>query len=244
MLTVLDLSDQNLLAALLDAQQQHKVVKVYLPNGCQALNSTVLGFDYYERSLLLDSLTPPIGKKKLKSLEKTPFWLQMRHQDQYLNLFCVVLEFQYDLYTLKILQHEFTDNQRWFSRIRFEVRQGPQLSLDLPHELPIKGHIRNLSAHGAMVEFFGDDIREQLDGRTVCDCRLRFNELFDVELKAEVKQLSFVRRPSCHSRLRVMFASHSSVSFTQLENFIEAFSEEPNAYLFANKSMFNQRHIA
>lgn len=244
MYIVLDLSDQDLVSALLDAQQNHKVVKVYLPDGNQPLSSTVLGFDYYERSLLLDSLTPPVGKQKLKTLEKTPFWLQLRHEDRYLNLFCVVDEYQYDLYTLKILQHEFTDNQRWFSRIRFDVRKGPQLTVDLPHELPIKGYIRDLSAHGALVEFYGNDIRDQLEDRKVCDCRLRFNELFDVELKAEIKQLTFARRPSCHSQLRLMFTSHSSVTFSQLENFIEAFNEDACSHLFANKTMFKQAHIA
>ncbi|MFL0799123.1 MAG: flagellar brake protein [Agarilytica sp.] len=241
---MLDLSDQELISALLDAQQQHKVVKVYLTNGSQALNSNLLGFDYYERSLLLDSLTPPVGNQQLKSMAKTPFWLQVRHQDSYLNLYCVVSEFQYDLYTLKILQHEFTDNQRWFPRIRFDARQGPELTLDVPHELPIKGRIRNLSVHGAMVEFYGEDIREHIGSLQHCLCRLRFNELFDVELKADVKQLTYERKPSCHSRLRLMFTSHSGVSYSQLDNFIDAFNEAPNSFAFTNKSLFRQMQFA
>ncbi len=239
-----NLSDQTLIAALLDAQQQHTFVKVYLPNGDQPLCSTVLGFDYYEKTLLLDSLTPPIGQDQLSSMEKTPFWLQMKHRDSYLNIFCIVEEFQYDLYTLKILQHEFTDNQRWFSRIKFDTRKGPELTLEVPHELPVVGYIRNLSVHGAMAEFYGEDIRDRVTTNGPISCRLKFNELFDISLKAEIKNLAFLRKPSCHSHLRVLFRSHSNVSFSQLQNFIDAFNETPNRFSYNSQTIYKQAHMA
>lgn len=238
-----NMSDQTLIAALLDAQQQHTFVKVYLPSGDHPLSSTVLGFDYYEKTILLDALTPPIGKQQLSSMERTPFWLQMKHQDSYLNIYCIVEEFQYDLYTLKILQHEFTDNQRWFSRVKFDARQGPELTLDIPHELPIIGHIRNLSVHGAMAEFYGEDIRDRVGSSDPITCRLRFNELFDITLKAQIKNLTFLRKPSCHSHLRVQFSSHSNVTFSQLQNFIDAFNDTPHQFTY-NHSHFQQAHFA
>ena len=235
---MLTLSDQDLLNALLEAQHHHKSIKVYLPDGNLALNSTVLGFDYYARTILLDSLTPPIRGRQAKTLEKTPFWLQLRHDGSMLNIFCTLDECQYDLYTLKILQHEFTDNQRWFSRIHFDVRTGPSLSIEIPHELPIEGHIRNLSVHGAMVEFYGDDVRERLGTQTASHCRMRFNDLFDVQLQAEIRQAAFLRKPSCHSALRLVFRAHNDVSYAQLDNFINAFQENADPRHITNRSTF------
>ncbi len=241
---MLTLSDQDLLNALLEAQHHHKSIKVYLPDGNLALSSTVLGFDYYARTILLDSLTPPIRGRQAKTLENTPFWLQLRHDGSMINIFCTLEECQYDLYTLKILQHEFTDNQRWFSRIHFDVRTGPKLSLEVPHELPVEGHIRNLSVHGALVEFYGEDVRERLGAHGNYNCRMRFNDLFDAHVTTEIRHAAFLRKPSCHSALRLVFRSHSDVSYAQLDNFINAFQEEANPRYIANRCTFQSAQFA
>lgn len=240
---MLEIQDTELVTALLDAQQHHKSVKVYLPNGGQPLASAILGFDYYQQTILLDGFNPPLSRQHIQQLAQVPFWLQLRTEDEYVNVFCTLVEHQFDLYTLKILQHEVTDNQRWFARVEFDARKGPEFSLDIPYDLPLKGHVRNLSVHGALVEFYGSDVRDQLGGLKQAQSSLRFNELFGVELKADIKQVSILRQPM-RSAVRVMFNQHSSVSFSQLENFIDSFNQGSDLYHFANRSSFPQANIA
>lgn len=241
---MLDISDREVLAALLDAQQVHRSVKLYLQDGSMPLNSTVLGFNYYESSLLLDAISPALSAQQQKSLSQVPVWVQLRHEDRFLNVLCLLEDSQFDLHTLKILQCEFTQNQRWFSRVHFDPRKGPKLRMDLPHALPLYGYLRNLSVHGAMVEFYGEDIREQLRGLKQCHCLVRFNELFQLQLNCDIKHLSFERRPSCHSQLRLMFAVHTEVSYSQIENFIDALKVEDTPLPALKKLEFSKAMFA
>lgn len=221
-----DVTNREIVSALLDAQQRRQCVRVYNLEGDKPYVSKILGFDYYEQALLVDGFSPALSKSTLLSMSTTPFWVQLPYKSQYLNLYCLIEEAQFDLFTLKILRCEFTENQRWFSRIHFEPRKGPGLELHLPYDLPAQGTIKNLSVHGARVDFYGDDLRERLVGVKGCHCQIRFNDLFDVRFECQIKQHSFERKPSCHTELRLMFINHSPVSYSQLENFVEAFSEE------------------
>ncbi|MFL0809629.1 MAG: hypothetical protein K6L76_04385 [Agarilytica sp.] len=234
-----DIQNTDLVTALLDAQQHHKAVKVYLPNGQQALASAILGFDYYEQTILLDAFNPPLSRHQLQQLGQIPFWLQLRADEHYVNVYCTVLEHKYDLYTLKVLQHEISENQRWFPRISFDARKGPEIELAIPYELPLKGHIKNLSVHGALVEFYGNDAREYMAGLKKCESRVRFNELFEMKLLADVKNYSLQRNPM-RTTLRVMFNDHTSVTYSQLENFIDTFNQSSNLFHVANRSAFPQ----
>lgn len=217
---------QELVYALLDAQQEHKSITIFLNNNTQALRSTVLGFNFYENTLLIDGLNPPVNHTVLKCLATMPFWVQLKCGERYLNLQCVMSENRYDLYTLTLLDHKFTNNQRWFSRIYFDTRRGPEISMFVPHHLPIAGHIKNLSAHGALAEFYGTDIREAFTGMESCNCHIGFNDMFSIDLKCDIKKCSFERRPSCHSVLRVTFDASNSHNISRLDNFIDALGND------------------
>ncbi len=217
-----ELSNPALIGALIDAQRRHKSVRIVPPAGENSVASTILGFDYYESTLLLDNFAPQISRSDTESMKHCAFWLQLPHQDHFLTLYCLLESHLYELYTLKILSYEFTSNRRWYPRIHFDPRRGPILSLTPPHALPVDGWIKNLSVRGAQVEIYGEDIREQLAGQARCDCRIKFNELFTVDCTAAIRQLAFKRSPACHSSLRLVFPQLSPVVFRQLENFIEA----------------------
>lgn len=223
--TVFDLTNPEIVSALLDAQQKQQSVRVYTLEGEKPWLSKILGFDYYEKALLVDGFSPPLPTSRIQAMTHSPFWVQLPHQDQYLNLYCLIEESRFDLFTLKILKCEFTENQRWFSRIHFEPRKGPTLDIRLPHELPVKGFIKNLSVHGAKVDFYGENLRERLFGLKSCFCHMRFNDMFAVEFECQIKNLSFERKPSCHTQLRLMFNDHSPLTYIQLENFIDAFND-------------------
>ncbi|WP_086932660.1 hypothetical protein [Agarilytica rhodophyticola] len=228
--------NEKLLRALLDAQQEHAKLTIYLNNSPQIHHSVLLGFNYYENSILIDGLHPPVCHKVLKSLESSPFWLQLKTGEEFLNLQCEIADNLYDLYTLRLLDHRFSNNQRWFSRIYFENRRGPKISVTVPHQIPIVGYIKNLSAHGALAEFYGPDIRPMLANIERCQCYLEFNKAFRMQLKCEIRRVSFERSPSCHSLIRFTIASHDNKYFVQLDSFINALKEDSSCYSLCTQS--------
>ena len=224
---MLDIKNPDIIGALLDAQDTHSNVKIYQLHCIEPLHSRVLGFDYYSQTLLIDGFSPPQNQKNLALMKEEAFYLQIKASNgKFLRLTCLLVEEHFDLFTLKILTAEFTLNQRWFQRIQFEPRNGPACKFALKEQLPIEGHIRDLSVHGALVECYGDDLREQFVFSRFCETQIKFNELFELSTTCQLKQIQFSRKPSCHTRIRIGFSHHTSVSYSQVENFINAFEHD------------------
>ncbi len=239
-----ELQDTVLTSALLEAQNSHKSVKIYTQNTAQRFFSTILGYDYFESSLLIEGLQPSPHMSTITLLETQPFWIQLKEGDRFLNVLCILRERHYDLYTLKIVKYEFSDNQRWFPRIHFDTLKGPEFIFEAQFNIPIVTNIRDLSVHGAAVESPGKDLRESFLGISSCPCKIRFNELFTVSLEAEIKQINFIRKPSCHTHIRLMFESICLTSQVQLENFIDAFNKCDERTNLAQKTLINEAHFA
>lgn len=216
--------------ALLDAQHEHRAVKIYPAGETIPVNSVILGFDYCGQSILLDGISQPHSHRVIQSMKGCPFWLQLRHEESFLRIECLLDTLQFDLLTLNILRYEFTDNQRWQPRIHFDSRKGPDVRLEFTNTLPVDGHIKNLSAQGALIEVFGINLREHYDQQKRLNLSIRFNEMFELPLEAELKQCKFRRDPSCHTSLRLIFERQSSMVTNQIDSFIEAFQLESNAW--------------
>lgn len=219
-------SDPKVLSALLDAQHVHAPVTLMLNDGHQPTQSNLLGFDYYDNTLLIDNLRPALSVKQLKTLEREPVWLRIKVGNELLQVLCLLVEFQCDLHTLAIVRCEFTRDHRWFPRITFPVRSGPKCRLSPPNLLPIWGYVRNLSTNGAMIEFYGDDLRESLSNMREVDTHIRFNELFQLTMVCDIKTLKYMRSPSCHTQLRLKFSRHTDISRHQVDGFIDALRED------------------
>lgn len=222
-ITVTELLNHHAITTLLDAQQEHRSIKIFLNSRQAPRMSAVLGFDYFGQQLLLDGFLPQVEEKVKKAMHKQPFWAQLRADRGVLNICCVLIETTCDLHTVKIIHCEHSDNRRWHTRIHFRPRSGPDITFDVPRDLPLQGAIRNLSVHGALVEFYGDDVRDRLIERRRYNGRLRFNEHFDLEINCQLRKVNFNRKPACHGAVRLMFEHSSEVALVQLENFIEAF---------------------
>jgi hypothetical protein len=216
------LFDSDMVSVLLEAQNMHSRVNVILGDNSDALTSVVLGFDYYEKTLLIDGFIPPLDRSNIQNARLSPFCLQLKHLDGYLNLSCRLLETLHDLHTLTIVDGEFTQNRRWNARLYFDNREGPTFSFSPLSEPKVSGSIRNLSADGACIEFLGRDITVSLQRLSKFTSNIAFNEQFHIQLECEVKQVRFLRIPCCHSLLRVAFTSYRPVIRAQLENFIDS----------------------
>ncbi len=233
-------SDPNVLSALLDAQHIHSPVTLMINDGYTPAQSSLLGFDYYDNTLLIDNLRPALSVRELQRMEREPVWLRLKVGDQRLHILCLLVEYQCDLHTLAIVRCEFTRDLRWFPRVSFPSRVGPKCRLSPPHQIPVWGYVRNLSTNGAMIEFYGEDLRESLANMKQVDTHIRFNELFQLNMSCDIKTLKYLRSPSCHTQLRLMFNRHTDISRHQVDGFIEALRSDDQASATSGKGL----HVA
>ncbi|VUD56493.1 hypothetical protein TDB9533_02149 [Thalassocella blandensis] len=220
-----DRLDPDLLSALLEAQFNHAQATLFLNNEATPFSSTLLGFDYYENTLLIDGLSPPIEQMIRNRLMQKPFWMQIKSERGYIHISCILLEVQHDLYTLSLLEGELTHNRRWHPRLAFPSRSGPKIKFQRKNGPDLDGIIRDISISGATADFFGKDIRSELQKNSQVKTRIVFNEQFNLSVDCLIKQSSFLRQPCCHSKVRLMFNDYDQVSRLQLQEFIEALTE-------------------
>ncbi len=224
-----DRLDPDLLSALLEAQLSHSATTIIVEGESTVFNSSLLGFDYYENTLLIDGLSPPLDVALRNKLENIPFWLQIKHPRGYINLSCVLVGAKHELYTLQMLDGELTQNRRWQSRLIFNARSGPTTKFWIKQNLPVEGTLHDISVGGASVDFFGKDTRSSIARNNEYTFAIQFNEQFTLSLTGIIKQNRFKREPCCHSRARVVFTRLDEVVRSQLINFIDNTLDESAA---------------
>lgn len=213
------------LKALLDAQRRRSPIKLYLADDHLPCSSAVLGFDFTQQSLLLDRPVGGLTRAQAHCMTTSPFWLQMSYQNRTIAVQCQTLDDADELFTVRMTNIALDTSRRWFPRVHFIARQGPKFALTLSGTQTLTGNVRDLSVHGARVDFYGNNIRTLINARKTLECRLNFNDFFTLHMFADVQQSEYVRRSPRHSRMRVIF-QQTEESFTQLRDFVDMFDRD------------------
>lgn len=222
------------LSTLLESENRGSSVKIILnqwPRNKlhQQYQSTILGFDFTQRELLIgiQSLQPSLDV--VAQLKERPFWIQVGAGNMHLMIAAKFSEQIHDLYCVKINSCYYTQNQRWHDRIEFDAHNGPEISLHVKNQASLSGWVRNLSLAGALVECFGKDVRNSflrssgINTDEPIGINIDFDDKFSMALQANVKQCNFYRKPCCHSKLRLVFSQQSILNTARLESFLNSF---------------------
>lgn len=206
---------------LVDCSLKHQLVTVFRPETGDSHQSFIHGFDLDSAQLLLDGLYPwPV--QALQTAEQ--FWLQITTDEGYYNLRVQVKELDgrrhRELLTVDVLESTQSQNRRWDTRVYFPQRQGPRVDILPDDQAQVTAYVANLSRRGALLEIYGQDIKLAV-GRRMTGL-FRFNDHFHLPLQAKIFQCRFLRRPCCHTSIRVQFQRLDADTQARLDTFLHA----------------------
>ncbi|PCK08258.1 MAG: hypothetical protein COA42_10000 [Alteromonadaceae bacterium] len=222
------------LSTLLQSESQRSPVKVILNqwprSGLhQQYLSTILGFDFAQKELLLDIQSPQPSVEVIAQLKERPFWIQIGAGTMYLMVAAKFSEQIHDLYCVKINTCYYTQNQRWHDRVEFDAHSGPEINIHVKNQASLSGWVRNLSLAGALIECYGKDVRNSflrtsgINTNEPVAANIDFDDKFSMAIQVNVKQCNFYRKPCCHSKLRVIFDQQNTLNTARLESFLSSF---------------------
>lgn len=212
--------DESALSVLIDAEKNHLSATLRADEKHPINGLDLVGFDYDTMEILLVASSRVALAGLLRPIH---CWAQIKGDGQYLNVFGLVTVLRDGLISIAVERFFVTNNQRWNTRLSFDPLQGPPLRLYIKGNAPINGTIKNLSAAGAAIDVYGQDIRSQIRPGQVHEAHIRFNEQFSLTVAARVSTCDYKRKPCCHSCFRLTFPSQSTLSWTQLRGFVEGF---------------------
>lgn len=214
------LSDTAMLRTLLDAIETKQHVE-YLSHSLRNRSAgLILGADFSEMKVLLSDTYPRLVFATDMMGEQCEFWIRVRAQQRYLMLFLRATASENGLITAEILDSHWSENRRWFNRLHFTSRQGPHISIPQEFTSNLKGSIRNLSAGGALIDIWGKDLGQAFCRGSKIAPTLYFNSAFEMQVDADVLEVKFLRRPCCHTQIRIEFHTLESLEIQQLDSFV------------------------
>lgn len=211
------------LEVLLNAIDTRRAVRVYLPGLAQAVHTSLSGFDINSSELLLDTFQP-FSRYELEALtrQQSTLTLAISHGAETWFIGC---KFQgihrsgsWYLASVLINTMRRSLSKRLHPRIYFSARHRPLAKLRPLRSPLLRGELLDLSVFGCQIQIPGRDIRAHLSQRTV-PLTLYFNDEFQLDCDAELKQLQFLRTPCCHNKLRLMFNKLDALQVEQLQRF-------------------------
>ncbi|SMF36106.1 hypothetical protein SAMN02745866_02302 [Alteromonadaceae bacterium Bs31] len=219
---------------------KHQFVSIHLPRSGETLQSFIHGFDLQSGLLLLDSLYPTPTHKLLKG---DVIWIQIRCEHGFYNLKTQLKEIDGyrggEMLTVSALYSEVNQNRRWNTRVFFDVRKGPEAEFQLLNDPLQKASVANLSRWGAQLEVYGKDLKQPLAMQNKLQCLITFNDHFQMTLNSVVKQCKFLRKPCCHSQIRVQFVQLGETSQARLDTFIHSIAAPLNVPSSAEAQLSN-----
>ena len=217
--------------ALISNHKNHSLVQIITPEKLTRFQSIILGFDAYEDEMLLGGIYPFPDAETLQTIVDHEFWVQCSYRDQFYNLRVKTNEIlaSSDLISVRILDSQITQDRRWSPRVEFKSLTGPKVEL-----LPIygdieRGEVKNLSYHGALLEFFGIDLRQNLRDEKFVNLRILLSPQLVIDTKVKIKQCFFRRKPCRHSGLRITFSHINDLDRLHIREFVELTSMQSAA---------------
>ncbi len=209
--------------ALICNHKNHSLVQVITPKRLQRFQSIILGFDAYEDEILLGGIYPQPSPEMLEYLLEEQFWIQCNYKNQFLNIGARTNEIitSSDLISANIVESKMTNDRRWSPRAEFKSFHGPKVEVMPTHGEIERGEVKNISYHGAMLEFFGADLRKIISQGEFLNIRIFFNEQYVIETKVKVKQCFFRRKPCRHSGIRIEFSNSRDIDQMQIQEFVD-----------------------
>ena len=208
---------------------KHQFVTVFEPDSGQLMQSFIHGFDLDNSLLLLDGLYPVLQKRLPPN---STFWLQIRCEYGFFNLKVALIEIEEhskgEWITVKVLSSALSHNRRWQSRVFFEPRQGPRVDLQLDNQPLQQAYVVNLSRKGAQVDLYGTNLSLGLIRKRSLHGHFFFNDRFQLRLDATIRQSRFLRKPCCHTQLRILFNRLNDQQQMLLDSFIDTLGTSPN----------------
>lgn len=213
---------------LLDAIDTRRTLRVYLPGQAQAVHTSLSGFDINSSELLLDTFQP-FSLYELEALTRQQSTLTLA-VNQGAETWFIDCKFHgihrsgnWYLASVLISSIRRSRSKRLHPRIYFNARHRPVAKLRPLRSPLLRGELLDLSVFGCQIQIPGRDIRAHLSQRTL-PLTLHFNEEFQLDCDAELKQLQFLRTPCCHNKLRLMFNKLDALQVEQLQSFVGGLS--------------------
>lgn len=210
------------LRCLLRAIEQKQIASIRFADSPIEANGLVLGGDFINNELLICDTYPNISNTLISDVQHHPFWLRIKSGSMYLHISLVAKSIENGLITASIRSVSTSDNKRWHNRTEFAALQGPEVRINREFASNISGRLKNLSAGGAAIDIWGQELNRELQSGSQLQLTLIFNRHFEVSLDCHIHNSQFVRRPSCHTQLRVQFLNTDTLNYYQLVNFVDS----------------------
>lgn len=215
------------LELLLWAERQQVLGQMELPGRSGLFHSALLALDLVENQLLIDLPfpSPPIELLLPGAACKLAVG---RHQQMIQLTVHVKEQLVFQGKTALLVQIEgkhFHCDRRLSARITFERSLAPIMRIQVPMVEQLRASVLNLSSGGALLNVFGK--HEGLKNFTSpFNAKLQLEEGTCLDVRCELKSVSYYRRPCQHMQLRVQFVAMSAQDTRKLGLFIASHQEK------------------
>jgi c-di-GMP-binding flagellar brake protein YcgR len=216
-------------AELILWNEQHRALgQIELPGRSGLFHSALLGVDIQENQLLLDVPfpSPPIdivspAAQCTISFFKLQQLLQLRVRVEQRLIYQGK-----PALLVKIEERSFHYDRRFTNRVSFSRNENPLMRLQIPMAEQLRASVLNLSSGGALLNIFGK-LDEVVQKKSLLSAKLQLDEGCCIDVKCEVKTVTYYRRPCQHTQFRVQFLAMSDQDKRKLDLFI-AYKQDSN----------------
>lgn len=207
------------LKSILSAINKRQHVTLALSDTHAIAHALILGADLKAGIFLLSESAPDVGHLLTRSEH---FWVKIKTKQGYLCLALSLLGLENGLLSAKLSRCHHTTNRRWAPRIHFAPHTGPALRIDRDFNLSLDGLASNISQHGLSADFWSKEVNTEFHQGQILQLQLCFHHYFEITTTVRVLDTHFLRKPSCHTQMRMKFTGLTGDQHLQLASFIEA----------------------
>lgn len=215
--------------AILDAVDKKQIVTIQFEEYPTCANGLLLGVDFIDNEILISDTHPDIRPLIRHKTRRQKCWMKIKQGGRYLNLGLIITKLENGLILAQLLSANWTQNKRWHNRAEFQRLKGPSVRINQEFAPNLEARLRNLSANGAAIDIWGKELNRQFAKGSHIECTLTFNKHFEIVSQGQILDSRFIRKPSCHTQIRIAFEHLDNLSFSQLLNFVEASSSLSHA---------------
>lgn len=217
------------IAMLLEHEHRRPTCLVYLRSQDSVYQTILLGFDLSSNHLLVDEFFP---SPSVERLLQQPMRLRLRSTAGELDL-TIVLQERISLqggraYMARVLAKELHTGQSKRLSIGFSQALAPSVQLLLPMGPTLKGTLLELSSERFVMRAYGP--RKPVVNTPTGECTIYFNQHFTLNTRVTVKNVSFHRKPCCHTEIRAAFRALNEDQGNQLSSFIQSMHDNAHTH--------------
>ncbi|MGH1472287.1 MAG: flagellar brake protein [Cellvibrionaceae bacterium] len=236
------LRDLEKYKSVLELQGNRQLIQIEISlNGHRrSYQSMIVGIDFEQRHLILDTFSPSLNPKFLEPNQSVTFRHSANNQIlEFSSQLLSVTEDEEPLFIIDLPEDITYRQRRFYPRLDMSDSHHFSIKLKSPRHIPWFSKLKNISAGGASVSVGGDITNELTKNCQLKHCEVILPFGAKIPCSVTVKNFRYVKRPYEHTLLNVSFHEMQFQNRLELQHQISLSQKLLTDALNVNNEMSN-----